>query len=87
MKQWSICGYVINYVGYNRNPIDYYEVDVMALELKYLMRMYDKIEEDNRQVVYLTLSDTPEKFKEYIDVYEGVRPEILYTNKFVKIQI
>ena len=28
------------------------------------------------------LKTTPNKLKEYLDVYEGVRSEILYTTKF-----
>ena len=34
MEQWSILSNVINYVQYNRNPRDYYKLDVKALESK-----------------------------------------------------
>ena len=34
MEQWSILSNVINFIRYKRDPIDYYKLDVKALELK-----------------------------------------------------
>ena len=64
MEQWSILSNVINYVQYNRNPIDYYKLDVRALELKNHRKIYDWLEEEDRQVIELDFGNTPDKLKE-----------------------
>ena len=43
MEQWSILSNVINYVQYNRNPRDYYKLDVKAFEPKNNRKIYDGI--------------------------------------------
>ena len=61
IEQWSILSNVINYCKHNKNPVDYYKLDVKGLEPKNHKRMYDKLEKDGRQVMYLDFGDTPEK--------------------------
>ena len=46
-------------------------------------RIYIKSEEDDRQVIDLDFCDTHEKLKgTYLDVYEGVKSEIVHHSKF-----
>ena len=44
--------------------------------------MYDRLKEEDRQVIELDFGDTPDKLKEYLDMYDEVRSEILCTTKF-----
>ena len=81
MELWSLLSYVINYVQYNRNYIDYFKLDVKALQPRNLKRIYNSLEEDQRHVIDIAFGDTPEKNKEYFDAYEGDRSEMLYTTK------
>ena len=82
MKPWSIPSNVINYVQYNRNLRDYYKLDGKALEPKNHKKISDRLKED-RQVIKLDFGDTPDKLKgEYLDMYDGVRSEVLCTTKF-----
>ena len=48
MEQWSILSNVLNYAEYNRNSIDFYKLDVKALELKNHKRIYKRLEEEDR---------------------------------------
>ena len=41
-EQWSTLSNVINYVQYNRNPVDYYKLDIKALEPKNPIGIYKK---------------------------------------------
>ena len=83
MEQWSILNNVINYVQYNRNPRDYYKINVKALEPKHHRKIYDRLKEEDRQVIELDFGDTADTFKgEYLDMYHGVRSEVLCTTKF-----
>ena len=83
MEQWKLLSKVINQVQYNRNLIDYYKLDIKALGPKCHKRICGGLEEDDRQVTDLDFGQIPEKMKgECLNVYEGVRSEILYTTKF-----
>ena len=86
MEQCSILSNVVNYVQHKRNSAGYFILDVKPLESMNYKRIYKRLEEDDWQVIIFY--DTPKKLKgEYLDVYETVRSEILYTAKFNKIQI
>ena len=50
-EQWSILNIVINYVQYKGNTIDYFKLDIKALEAKNQRKMYDRLKEADRQVV------------------------------------
>ena len=47
MEQWSILSNFLNYVQYYRNHIDYYKLDIRALEPKNQKRIYERLEEDD----------------------------------------
>ena len=71
MEQWSILSNIVNYVQYNRNPRDYYSLEVKALEQKNHRNIYDRLKEEDRQVIELDFGDTPDKLKgEYLDKYD-----------------
>ena len=46
MAQWSIHGNVMNCIQYNRDPVDYFKLDVYILESKNHRRIYQRSEED-----------------------------------------
>ena len=48
MEQWSIFINVTNYAQYIRNPIEYFKLDVKALEPENHKRIYKRLEEDDR---------------------------------------
>ena len=47
MKQWSVLSNVINYLQYNKNPRNYYKLDVKALEPLNHRKIYDRLKEEN----------------------------------------
>ena len=40
MEQWLILSNIVNYVQYNRNPRDFYNLDVKVIDQKY-RKLYD----------------------------------------------
>ena len=42
MEQWSILSNIVNYVQYDRNPKNFYELNVKALNQKNHRKIYDK---------------------------------------------
>ena len=82
MEQWSILSIVVNYVWYDMNPREYYNLEVKALEHKHHEKIYDRLKEEDRQVIELDFGNTPQNVKvEYLDMYDGVRLEVLCTTK------
>ena len=43
MEQWSILSNTINYVQYERNPRDFYNLDVKAIDQKHHRKIYDRL--------------------------------------------
>ena len=82
MEQWSILCNVVNYTQNNRDPKNFYNLNIRAVNKEKYKRK-SSIEEEERQMLELDFGDRPEKLKEeYLDVYEGIQSEILSTTKF-----
>ena len=82
MEQWSILSNVDNYVKYYRNPRDFYNSEVKAIDQKYHRKIYDRFKENDRQVIEFDFGNNPDKLKgEYLDMYDGIKSELLCTNQ------
>ena len=69
MEQWSVLSNIINYVQYDMYPRNYYDLDIKAIDQKSQKKRYDK--EENREILDIDFGNTPEKLKDYLDMYEG----------------
>ena len=88
MEQWSILSNVVNYVQYDRNPMGFYNLEVKGMEQKNHWKIYDKLKQEDTQVIKLDFGNTLDKFKgEYLDMYDGVKSEVLWTTNLMRIQI
>ena len=82
MQQWSIVSNIVNYVQYDRNPWDFYNLDVKAIDQEKHKKICDRLKEEDRQVIEIDFSDIPDKLKgEYLDMYDGIKSEVLATTK------
>ena len=73
MEQWSILSNIVNFVHYDRNPRDFYNLDVKVIDQKNHRKIYDRVKEEDRQVIEIDFGDTLDKLKgEYLDMYDGV---------------
>ena len=83
MEQWSILSNIGNYVQYDSNPRDFYNLDAKVIEQKNHRKIYDRLKEEDSQAMELDFSNTPDKLKgEYLDMYYGVKSEVLSTTEF-----
>ena len=83
MEQWSILSNIVNYVHYDRNPKNFYDLDVKAVDQKDHRKIYDRLKDEDRQVLELDFCNNPDKLQgEYLDIYEGVKSEVLSTIRF-----
>ena len=84
VEQWSVLSNDVNYVQYDNNSRDqlHYNLDVMVKDQKELRKMYDRLKEEDRQVIELDFGDILDKLKgEYLDMYDGIKSEVLSTAK------
>ena len=80
MEQWSILGYVLNYIQHSRLNSMNHTLDIKAVD-KYKYRP----NEDNREFKELDFGATPQKLQEeYMDIYEGIHSEVVSSNRFDK---
>ena len=48
------------------NPKNFYDLDVKALDQKNHRKIYDRLEDEDRQVLELDFGDNPDKLQEYL---------------------
>ena len=82
MEQWSIRNNVVNCVQYDRNPRDFYNIDVKVIDQK----IYVRLKED-RQIIEVDFGDILDKLKgDFLDMYDVVKSEVLGTICLMRIQ-
>ena len=85
MEQWSILSNIVNYVQYDRHPINVYDLDMKTVDHKRHKKIYGKSKEEERHILELDCGDTPEKLKgDYLDRYERIQSELISTTRFDK---
>ena len=81
-EQWSILSNVINYVQYNKSPKNSHSMIIKPVNTNKIIkeiRRENKTESSLRE----SLTDSIDRSKEeYLDKYEGIRPEILNSTRF-----
>ena len=83
MEQWLILSNVGNYVQYDRNPKNFYDLVVIVIDKKNHKKINDRLRDEDRQVLELGSGNNPDKLQgEYLDTYEEVASEVLSTPDF-----
>ena len=83
MEQWSILSNVVNYIQYDWYSRNFHSLNISTVN-KEKHKRNSNMKEEERDVLELDFGDTPEKLKEYLDVYKGIQLEILSTTRFDK---
>ena len=82
MEQWSILSNIVNYVQYDRNPRDIYNLDVNFIDQKNYQKIYNIFKEKGGHIIEIDFGDTLDKLKgEYLDMHDEVKSEVLSTTK------
>ena len=83
MEQWLILSNVVKHVQYDKNPTNFYDLGIKAIDQMIHRKIYDRLKEEDRQVLEVDFGDNPDKSRgEYLDMYEGYKLEVLSTTKF-----
>ena len=82
IEQWSILSNVINYVQYSKNPKNFHAMSIKPINKSKFTVERNRGEKDGF-TSEVSLVDTSDRLtEEYLDRYEGVKSEILYTTTF-----
>ena len=53
MEQWSIISDAVNYIQYDRNPRDCYNLDVKMIDQRYHKKIYSRPKDEDGQAIEL----------------------------------
>ena len=81
MEQWSIHSNIINYVQYDKHHKNIHNMPVRPIN-KVKNKTKSRKDEKGRPISEIDFRDTSYRLKEYLDMYEGVKSEILSTTRF-----
>ena len=71
-KEWPTLSNVVNHIQYDRQPKNFHNLNISAVNKEKYKRK-SNIEEEERYVLEVDFGDTPEKLKGvYLDVYKGI---------------
>ena len=81
MRNWSIFSDNVRYIQYEQKTPP--ELDIDTLDYRNHKELYFKLKGEERETVDIDLGMYPDILKsKYLDVYEGVYPEMVHANKF-----
>ena len=85
MENWSVLSDNIRYVNLEQGPKTTCRLDVKTLDYQQHKRLYLNLKGEESQTLYVDFGSNPETMKSnYLDMYEGVYTDVIYTNRFDK---
>ena len=79
MEQWSILSNTLNYIHYDKHPMDFHNLGISAVNV------YKNCSETKKEkgMVDIDFGPTLDVLKEeYLDIYKGIQSEIVNTTRF-----
>ena len=81
MRNWSIFSDNVRYIQHEQKTPP--ELDIDTLDYRCHKELYFKLKEEERETLDIDFGIYPDILKsKYLDVYEGIYAEMVYTNKF-----
>ena len=85
IEKWSILSDVVKYVQYNQYPTGHYELEIKGLEERYGTKMYNKLQDSEREIKEISFDIHTESLKQdYLDMFEGVKSDVIYTAQYAE---
>ena len=82
MKNWSILSENVRYIQHNKGSKTTHDLDVKTLDYWQPLKLYYSLKGEESQMLDVDFDSNPEKIKSNcLDMYEGVHPDVIYTNR------
>ena len=83
MENWSIFSDNVRYVQHDEKTP--HKLDLNTLDYRQHKELYSKFKEEESKTLDIDFGINPETLKSnYLDMYEGVHAEMIYTNRFAE---
>ena len=83
MKNWSILSHNVRYVQHDEESQTPRKLDLNTLDYHQHTGLYHKLKGEKSHTLEADFGISPETLKSnYLDMYEGVHTEMVYTNRF-----
>ena len=83
MENWSILSDNIRYVNHDEGSKTTHRLDMKTLDYWLHKSLHLKLKGKESQTIDVDFGSYPEKMKSnYLDMYEGVHTDVIYTNRF-----
>ena len=81
MRNWSIFSDNVRYIQHEQKTPP--KLDIDTLDYRYHKKLYFKLKGEERETLDIDCGMYPDILRsKYLDVYEGIYAEMVYTNKF-----
>ena len=81
MKEWSILSDCVKYVTSNGSET-FHNLNIDQMNHRQEIDLYKELQEEESVGADVNFGGSPEKLKEYLDVYEGVHAQVISTDRF-----
>ena len=83
MENWSILSDNVRYIQHDKKPKAPHKLDINTLDYHKHKELYCQLKGERSQMLEEDFGINPETLKSnYLDIYEGVHAEMVYTNRF-----
>ena len=83
MKNWSILSDNVRYIQHDEKSKTPHKLDLNTLDYHQHKELYHKLKGEKSHTLEVDLGINPETLKSnYLEMYDGVHPEMVYTNRF-----
>ena len=83
MEHWSILSDNVKYVQHDEESKTTYDLELKTLDYRYHIKLYNSLKGKERWKLDMDFGDNPDLLKtNYLDMYEGVHVDIVYSTKF-----
>ena len=66
MEQSLIHSNIVNYAQYDRDPKNFYDLDIKMIDQKNHRKIYNELKDEDRRVLKLDFGNNPDKLQENI---------------------
>ena len=83
MENWSILSNNVRYVQHDERPKTPHKLDINTLDYHQHTKLYYKLKGEKSYMLDVDFCINPEPMRSnYLDMYEGVHADMMYTNRF-----
>ena len=83
MENWSVLSDIVRYIQHGERSKTSHNLDINTLDYHQYKRLYNSLKGEESNTLDVDFGSNPETIKSnYLDMFEGVHTDVVYTNRF-----